>query len=99
MSHRMADYELKDSLIPTLPKESRKELLRSEVTRDALSKRSVIASILLNKAKMNVRKLAPRQQQEDMEDDDTSTLFKNANSRSKRRRLDHLTWEEKLQRK
>ncbi|XP_032667962.1 LOW QUALITY PROTEIN: uncharacterized protein LOC116842625 [Odontomachus brunneus] len=94
----MADYELKNSLDPTLPKESRKELLRSEVTRDALSNRSVIASILLNKARMSVRKLAPRQQ-EDMEDDDTSTLFKSASSRSKRRRLDHLTWEEKLQRK
>ncbi|EFN75732.1 X-box-binding protein 1 [Harpegnathos saltator] len=92
----------KSSLILALPKESRKQLLRDEVRRDALTKRTAIASILLNKAKMDARKLAPRQQQEDMDDDDASVLFKSAtdgNSRGKRRRLDHLTWEEKLQRK
>lgn len=92
----------KNSLILALPKGSRNELPRSEVTtRDALSKGSVIASVLLSKAKMDARKLAPRQQQENMNDDDASALFKSAdaNSRNKRRRLDHLTWEEKLQRK
>ncbi|XP_014477639.1 PREDICTED: LOW QUALITY PROTEIN: uncharacterized protein LOC106746034 [Dinoponera quadriceps] len=90
----------KNSLILALPKGSRKEFLRNRITRGALSKQSVIASILLNKAKMDARKLAPRQ--ENVNDDDASAvLFKpaDANSRSKRRRLDHLTWEEKLQRK
>ncbi|XP_019884102.1 X-box-binding protein 1 [Camponotus floridanus] len=75
----------------------------NELTRGALPRLNFTTSILTDKARMDARKiLQVSPKQEEMHpDDDFTTFIKTADAcvRGKKRRLDHLTWEEKLQRK
>ncbi|KAL6256164.1 hypothetical protein P5V15_012281 [Pogonomyrmex californicus] len=88
------------SVIITLPKGTSKAIARSEPARNALSKLNFATSILLDKTRMDCRKVASTQQEE-TRDDDVATFLEPVDTRvrGKKRRLDHLTWEEKLQRK
>ncbi|XP_077262989.1 LOW QUALITY PROTEIN: X box binding protein 1 [Temnothorax americanus] len=88
------------SVIITLPKGVPKAIPRNE-PRNAVSKLNFTTSILVDKARMDGRKTAPGGQQEETCDDDVATLLEpvDIRVRGKKRRLDHLTWEEKLQRK
>lgn len=75
----------------------------NELTRGALPRLNFTTSILTDKARMDARKIlqvSPKQE-EMRPDDDFTTFIKTADAcvRGKKRRLDHLTWEEKLQRK
>ncbi|KYM93559.1 X-box-binding protein 1 [Cyphomyrmex costatus] len=87
------------SVIITLPKGVPKAISRSEPSRNSLPKLN-FTSILVDKARMDNRKVVS-DQQEEMHDDDVATLLEPVDTRvrGKKRRLDHLTWEEKLQRK
>lgn len=95
------------SVIITLPKGVPKAISRNgEPSRNALPKLNFTTSILMDqKARMDGRKVAAGHQQEtrddDDDDDDVATLLEPVDTRvrGKKRRLDHLTWEEKLQRK
>ncbi|XP_019887014.2 LOW QUALITY PROTEIN: uncharacterized protein LOC105278889 [Ooceraea biroi] len=89
------------SVIITLPKGLPKALPANELTRNALSKLSFTTSILADKARMEVRKVTSVRQQEESHDGDVTVIMKPSETcvRGKKRRLDHLTWEEKLQRK
>lgn len=94
------------SVIITFPKglSNPKALQVNELTtRSALPRLNFTASILTDKARMDARKIlqvSPKQE-EIRSDDDFATFIKTVDgcARSKKRRLDHLTWEEKLQRK
>ncbi|XP_070166768.1 X-box-binding protein 1 [Polyergus mexicanus] len=93
------------SVVITFPKglPNPKALQVNELTRSALPRLNFTASILTDKARMDARKIlqvSPKQE-EIRSDDDFATFIKTADgcTRSKKRRLDHLTWEEKLQRK
>ncbi|TGZ55129.1 uncharacterized protein Xbp1 isoform X1 [Temnothorax longispinosus] len=88
------------SVIITLPKGVPKAIPRNE-PRNAVSKLNFTTSILVDKTRMDGRKTAPGGQQEETCDDDVTTLLEpvDIRVRGKKRRLDHLTWEEKLQRK
>ncbi|KYN27214.1 X-box-binding protein 1 [Trachymyrmex cornetzi] len=87
------------SVIITLPKGVPKAIPRTESSRNSLPKLN-FTSILVDKARMDSRKVVS-DQQEEMRDDDVATLLEPVDTRvrGKKRRLDHLTWEEKLQRK
>ncbi|KAL6444883.1 hypothetical protein ACFW04_002124 [Cataglyphis niger] len=92
-------------VIITFPKglSAPKALQVNELTHSALPRLNFTASILTDKARMDARKIlqvSPRQK-EIRSDDDFATFIKTEDgcARSKKRRLDHLTWEEKLQRK
>ncbi|XP_012057249.1 PREDICTED: uncharacterized protein LOC105620358 [Atta cephalotes] len=87
------------SVIITLPKGVPKAIPRTESSRNSLPKLN-FTSILVDKARMDNRKVVS-DQQEEMRDDDVATLLEPVDTRvrGKKRRLDHLTWEEKLQRK
>lgn len=87
------------SVIITLPKGVPKAIPRTESSRNTLPKLN-FTSILMDKARMDSRKVVS-DQQEETRDDDVATLLEpvDIRVRGKKRRLDHLTWEEKLQRK
>jgi len=86
------------SVIITLPKGLPKAIPRNELTRNALSHLNLAASIRANKARMDARKA--KQQREEPYDNDVTMIAKpEICARGKKSRLDHLTWEEKLQRK
>lgn len=93
------------SVIITLPKGVPKAISRNESSRHGLSKLNFTTSILVDKARMDGRKATSGGQQEEMPDadgdGDITTLLEPVDTRvrGKKRRLDHLTWEEKLQRK
>lgn len=98
------------SVIITLPKGMTRAFPSSDLTRGAFPKSSLTTSFLADsgKVRMDARKMAYRQQQQsEPEDmiayDDSVAVFESADQmcieRKKKRRLDHLTWEEKLQRK
>ncbi|KYN38788.1 X-box-binding protein 1 [Trachymyrmex septentrionalis] len=87
------------SVIITLPKRVSKAIPRTESSRNSLPKLNFM-SVLVDKARMDSRKVVSDQQKE-TRDDDVATLLEPVDTRvrGKKRRLDHLTWEEKLQRK
>ncbi|XP_011874726.1 PREDICTED: X-box-binding protein 1 [Vollenhovia emeryi] len=91
------------SVIITLPKGVPKAIPRNEPPRSSLPKLNFTTSILVDKARMDGRKGASGGQQEETRDSDAdvATLLEPVDTRvrGKKRRLDHLTWEEKLQRK
>lgn len=90
------------SVIITLPKGVPKAIPRNEPSRSALSKLNFTTSILVDKARMEGRKVVPGQQEETCDGSvDVATLLEPVDTRmrGKKRRLDHLSWEEKLQRK
>jgi len=88
------------SVIITLPKGVPKAIARNDPSRNALPKLNFTTSILVDKARMDGRKVVS-DQQEEAHDDDVATFLEPVDTRvrGKKRRLDHLTWEEKLQRK
>lgn len=88
------------SVIITLPKGLSKAIPANEFACSTAPRLNFVTSLLTDKAKMDARKITVRQQEE-MHDDSVTTLIKPADGcvRGKKRRLDHLTWEEKLQRK
>nr|XP_012231008.1 PREDICTED: LOW QUALITY PROTEIN: uncharacterized protein LOC105677165 [Linepithema humile] len=88
------------SVIITLPKGLPKAISANEFACATTPRLNFVASLLTDKAKMDARKVTVRQQEE-VHDDGVTTLIKTADGcvRGKKRRLDHLTWEEKLQRK
>lgn len=88
------------SVIITLPKGLPKAITTNEFACPTAPRLNFVTSLLADKAKMDTRKVTTRQQEE-MHDDSVTTLVKPAGGcvRGKKRRLDHLTWEEKLQRK
>ncbi|XP_017788650.1 PREDICTED: LOW QUALITY PROTEIN: uncharacterized protein LOC108571172 [Habropoda laboriosa] len=86
------------SVIITLPKGLSKApgLITADELSKSVSKINFTASLLTDKSRMDPKRIAKH---EEIQDDD-STLFKSdVCIRGKKRRLDHLTWEEKLQRK
>jgi len=85
------------SVIITLPKGLPKAISRNELTRNTLSHLNLAASIRANKARMDVRKA--KQREEPCDSDVTMIAKPEICARGKKSRLDHLTWEEKLQRK
>ena len=91
------------SIIIALPKGSPKTIQVNELARSGLSRLNFSASILTDKARMDDRKTlqVSSKQEEIRSDDDFATFIKSTDTciRNKKRRLDHLTWEEKLQRK
>ncbi|XP_028048115.1 X-box-binding protein 1 [Monomorium pharaonis] len=92
------------SVIITLPKGVPKAVPRNEPSRSALSKLNFTTSILVDKVKMEGRKVDQQQQQQQQQEEmhdggvDVAALLEPV-VRGKKRRLDHLSWEEKLQRK
>lgn len=82
------------SVIITLPKGLPKVIPASEFAFET-------TSFLTDKARMEAKKVASVRQQEEPHDSGVTILMKSpeACARGKKRRLDHLTWEEKLQRK
>lgn len=91
------------SVIITLPKGVSKAISRNEPSHNTLPKLNFTTSILVDKARMDGRKTASCGQQEETRDGDVTTFLEPEQAetrvRGKKRRLDHLTWEEKLQRK
>lgn len=94
------------SVIITFPKglPEPKAVQANELTRGALPRLNFTTSILTDKTRMDARKIlqvSPKQEEMRSDDDDFATFIKTADAcvRGKKRRLDHLTWEEKLQRK
>jgi len=89
------------SVIITLPKGVPKAIARNESSHNALPKLNFATSILVDKARMDGRKTTSATQQEETCDGDVTTFLEPVDTRvrGKKRRLDHLTWEEKLQRK
>ena len=86
------------SVIITLPKGLSSKtpgVISTTELSKSVPKLNFCASVLTDKARMDPKKLT---KYEEMQDDGTS--FKtDVCVRGKKRRLDHLTWEEKLQRK
>lgn len=87
------------NIVITVQSKQVSEVSANELTRNAMSK-VFATSIPTNKVRMDIKMTSPGQQEESL-DDNVTLIMKPPQScvRGKKRRLDHLTWEEKLQRK
>ncbi|CAL7951151.1 unnamed protein product [Xylocopa violacea] len=86
------------SVIITLPKGLSKApgvISASELSK-SVTKLNFTTSVLSDKSRMDSKKIA---KQEEVQDDESALFKTDVCVRGKKRRLDHLTWEEKLQRK